>query len=296
MFKAIISSVGALVVASAAASAADLPSRRAPLTYAPPPVVPVFTWTGAYIGGNIGGGFTARDTGVTAADDNVSAAQFRVGTVPQTYTLHQSGVTAGGQIGYNLQLGSGVFGGLGGGSLGGGGLVISVEADVAYTDLNTSQIYVGNYLVTSQYRQGLDYLGTVRGRLGYAFDRLLVFGTGGFAYGRSHFSHQILAGNDNNAVIWSGNQGSMQTGYAFGGGVEYAVPTTSFPGFTAGAVTVRAEYLRYDLGVRSVQLVGGLGAPYSFTDRYRTAGNIVRGAVNYKFDLAGAPVPVVARY
>jgi len=265
------------------ASAADLPARQSPPAFVAPALA-VYDWTGFYAGGNVGGAFTTRDNESTIPNDpRVTQGQINAGTVLPNFVLHQAGVTAGAQIGYNHEFA--------------GGIVAGIEADAAYTDLDKSSQYVGVASVTSNYHQSLDYLGTVRGRLGYAFDRALIYGTGGFAYGQTHFSQSIVAGNANNLLIWGGNQSSLQTGFAVGGGVEYALPVRSILNpFNASAVTLRAEYLYYDLGSRNVNLVGGAGAPYYFTDAHRTAGNIVRGAINYKFDFGGQPVPVVAKY
>jgi outer membrane immunogenic protein len=285
----IISATALALVAFSTGSvlAADLPTVKGPPVYAPPPP-PEFTWSGIYFGVNAGYAWSDRDTAQTLANDpTVTAGQFTAGTVLQSYGLHQDGITAGAQIGYNYEF-----------SLGSNnGVVLGVEADGAYTDLDRSATYVGFASVTSLYHQSLDYLGTVRGRLGFAWDRFLIYGTGGFAYGNSHFGQSIVAGNDANALIWGGSTSHTQTGYAFGGGLEYALPPDTFLNpFHAGAVTLRVEYLHYDLGTSGVNLVGGLGAPYYFTDRYTTDGNIVRGGLNYLFDFAAPPTPVVAKY
>ena len=91
----------------------------------------------------------------------------------------------------------------------------------------------------------LDYFGTVRGRLGYAFDRTLVYGTGGFAYGSGSADRSFggFAGND-----------SFRTGWAVGGGIEYALPTDSFLNFfRSSAVTLKVEglYVNLDRGTRN---------------------------------------------
>ena len=171
-------------------------------------------------------------------------------TVPSSQNLKASGVTAGGQVGYNYQLPASSF----------GGLVIGVEADGAYTDLKSSATTLGAFDVINQYQSRLDYLGTIRGRLGVAFDRFLVYGTGGFAYGHASLSDSILppAAAGLNGAIWAGRGGHTQTGYAVGGGIEYAIPTASLLNpFGAGAVTLRAEYLHYDLG--TLNIVARLG-------------------------------------
>ena len=105
ILKKFLLGVALLGATSTAALAADLPSRRAPPVYIPPPV-PVFTWTGFYLGGNAGYAFDAH-------------------TTPGGGT--SNGFTGGGQIGYNQQIGNVPLGGLGGFG-GGGGLVIGAEA------------------------------------------------------------------------------------------------------------------------------------------------------------------------
>ena len=301
MLSQSIKSTMLFFLAIGTASAADLPSRRIPSVIPLP--VPAYSWTGLYFGGNVGGAFTDRDTVQTNPNDVVTASQITNGTVVTSYQLQKSGVAAGGQIGYNYQItsnGTSLLSGLDrvglGGGIAPGGIVVGVEADVEYTALGRSNEYVGAFQVTSLYHQRLDYIGTVRGRLGYAFDRVLIYGTGGFAFGETQFGQSIVAGNANNLPIWSGNRSAMQTGYAVGGGVEYAIETAGLLNlFHTGSVTVRGEFLHYDLGTRSVNLVGGAGRPFTFTDTYATAGNLVRASLNYKFDFA-APAPVVARY
>lgn len=140
------------------AQAADLP-RRAP----PPPAplaLPVFTWTGFYAGLNAGYAFHAGSSGHT--DPTYGAV---------TGGARSGGFAGGGQIGYNYQFAPG------------SGLVIGVETDIQGASFAKAD---AAYLGTTPYysvRPSPDYFGTVRGRLGYAFDRVLVYGTGGFAYG-----------------------------------------------------------------------------------------------------------------
>jgi outer membrane immunogenic protein len=118
----------ALAAVAAPANAADLGGSYkdpAPVDYRPP----IF-WSGFYIGANVGATFD--DSDVDVLDDEAVLA-------------------AGGHIGYNWQSP--------------GGLVLGVEGDVNYLDVD-----------------GIDYLATVRGRLGYAFGPTLVYGTGGAAF------------------------------------------------------------------------------------------------------------------
>jgi outer membrane immunogenic protein len=85
----------------------------------------------------------------------------------------------------------------------------------------------------------LDYFGTVRGRVGYAFDRTLVYGTGGFAYG---------SGGGREFGQANGSEDNFQTGYTYGGGVEFALASDSFLNFfKSSAVTLKIEGLYVNL-------------------------------------------------
>ncbi|HZH09780.1 MAG TPA: outer membrane beta-barrel protein [Microvirga sp.] len=167
MKKILLASV-ALLSLSAAASAADLPSRRAPAPVVA--AVPVFTWTGFYVGVNAGFGFSAGD------DDLV----FDGGTITGDSDDDASFI-GGGQVGFNYQMGS---------------FVVGVEGDLQWADFGSTTYDLGAdglYTVDSD-----DWFGTARVRAGVAFDRALIYATGGFAF------------TDN------------RSGWVVGGGLEYA--------------------------------------------------------------------------
>ena len=245
-----------LALTSAAALAADLPSRRAPPAYAPPPPIPVFTWTGIFVGLNAGAAF-GQDRGPVGTG---SGASF----------------VGGGQIGFNYEFGSstaglGVLSGVGnafntvGGGLGhspfgaNSGIVFGVVADADYLDGHNGANFAGGPgNPNGIFYSSTDYLGTVRGRLGVAFDRVFLYGTGGYAYNLR---------ND---------------GYAVGGGLEFAVTHN---------VSVGAEYLRVDFRRGGVTADTG-GALFNERGDF----NVARAFVNYKFDLFQPLAPVVARY
>ena len=263
------------MVSAGVAMAADLPARVAPpAPYIAP--VPIFTWTGAYFGINAGYAFdnTTRFnlTGVTARDNGVGT------TRPGTFKNSDSGVSAGAQIGYNYQFGGPA-----------GGIVVGLEADAAYTDLGKSGTYTGTSTdglrAANTFRSGLDYLGTVRGRVGYAFNQFLIYGTGGFAYGQAWQSARMFTAGDPNQLRYFGSRNDFQTGYAYGGGIEYAIPTNSFLNFFhSSAVTLKAEYLHYDLGRSNFTANNVLfdnGSAYNV--RTKTDGNLARIGLNYKF-------------
>lgn len=261
-----IASLAAFTALTAAASAADLPRRA---YTPPPPPVPVFSWAGAYFGINAGYITTTKDSvttaGVFPGNDGV-----RVGNRPAALGLPRDGFTGGGQLGYNFQFTPG------------SGFVVGAEADLAYTDLNRTRSTTGRLGGISTFRQMGDFLGTVRGRVGYAFDRTLVYATGGFAYGSETYRgvFQTAAGQPN----FYGSSSRVETGYAAGAGIEFALPTDSvFNIFHSNAVTLKGEALYYDLGRRTVPLVAvgpGVGA---YAARFRNEGVLGRFGLNYKF-------------
>ncbi len=261
--KKIVTAAAMLVAAAGAAHAADLPARVAPAPYVAP--LPVFTWTGAYFGINAGAAFDNKQQFTTTANrrDGIGDTSFS-----------DSGFSAGGQIGYNYEFQG--FGGFGGP---GSGIVVGFEADAMYMDTDKSIntiLPAGN----ASFRSGLDFLGTARGRLGYAFNTFLIYGTGGFAYG--NVDSRVVSVS--NGVTDLQNQSGFNTGYTYGGGIEYALPTGSFLNFFhSSAVTLKAEYLRYELdssnlkdtSVNTVNLQPGL--------KVKNEGNIARIGLNYKF-------------
>ncbi|MBS7545807.1 outer membrane protein [Ancylobacter oerskovii] len=204
--------LAALMVA-APAFAADIAQpypTKAPVV-AP---VPVFSWTGFYLGANAGYGWGSGNG------------------YAETLGLDPDGWLGGGQVGFNYQLGNNV--------------VIGVEADLQGTGIKDTAY---------GYESKLDYFGTVRARVGYAFDTVLPYVTGGFAYGKSKINDQVLD--------W--NESSTQTGWTIGAGVEYAF----LPNWT-----VKAEYLYVDLGD---DYYNNLGAKAGLDL------NVARVGVNYKF-------------
>ena len=242
------------------ALAADLPSRTMTM---PSPAVPLFTWTGFHLGVNAG--YTTRRDRLDGTIPDLNAVLPGAGQL----ALQKSGggFTGGGQLGYDYQFGANR------------GIVLGVEADLAYTDLDqTSALPVPPGLpLQATYKSRLDELGTIRGRLGYGFDRLLVYGTGGFAYGDASRTSTLVAGG---ATIARVAVDDFEVGYAAGGGLEYALPTMAMLATLPGTVTLRAEYLHYDLQQRSTPL--SLFGQNTVV-RMRNEGDLGRVGVNYKF-------------
>lgn len=300
MYKLTIAAALAATTAASAALAADLPRKSLPPVL--PATPPAFTWTGAYLGLNLGYIQTHDKAATRAIDPTDNSTFLRVAAIGSDRTsLKSSGFTGGGQIGYNYQITPG------------SGLVVGVEADIQYTDAKRrrlatysqtrpSRIFFNTTwteaLSNNQVDQ-LDYLGTVRGRIGYAFDRVLVYGTGGLAYGNvkyrgslhetSTWTDDIYGASITSTSLHDARSSRVQTGYTYGGGIEYAIPTDNFLNFfRASAVTLKAEYLHYDLGSRTIvsrySTDGLLKLVSSGTvTKVKNEGDIFRAGVNYKF-------------
>ncbi len=219
----------ALALSAASAFAADLPSRKEAPVYVPPP--PVMTWTGFYAGLNIGGGWSANS---------------------DYLGNNYSGVVGGGQIGYNYQMNS---------------FLIGLETDFQGTGIRTNNNNNGYYGYGGGGGASLPWFGTVRGRVGYlVMPTLLLYGTGGFAYGEV------------NSPFWS----NTRTGWTAGGGLEWMF----MPNWSA-----KVEYLYTDLSSSGTTGYYGYNYGYHVHPQFNT----VRVGVNYHFNW-GSPAPVLAKY
>ncbi len=254
-----------------------------------------FTWSGAYIGLNVGDAFDSRTrfNSTTGELDNNNNA-LATGLRPRSHTTKSQGITAGGQIGMNFQLGDFDDNGL--------ALVAGVEADLSYTDLRKTATLSNttnfgplgvpsdtSYTRVSQYHSEMDYLGTARGRIGMASRHVFAYGTAGFAYG--HVKRDIIfyGPNASDTPYFAGNSNGGKTGWVYGGGIEFAVPTGSFLSrlspFHSSAVTLKAEFLRYHLGNDTLVFPGVNGGSTigGYSARVHNSGDIARAGINYKF-------------
>jgi len=160
-------------------------------------------------------------------------AGYGWGNVKPNVAGDLDGFIGGGQVGYNYQIGQ---------------FVLGAEADFQGADLSTGSNVFGDSVRT-------EYFGTVRARVGVAFDRFLPYVTGGWAYG-----------NVKTTVGGFGSTDKTHTGgYTIGAGLEYA--------FTNN-LTAKVEYLYVDLGEKNVFNTGvKVGTDFS----------VVRAGLNYKF-------------
>ena len=231
-------------------------------------------WTGFYIGGNAGGSWSGSTTGVNCNDPTGvfdgpgipnCAASEAIGGLETSYQTDPSGFVGGVQTGYNFQTGN---------------IVLGIEVDMDRTsisgDVTKTGISFQNSFGTRNVSQELAWLGTVRARAGYAVGNVLLFGTGGLAYGRANYHYDSfytpgLAFSNITETTW-------KAGWTLGGGAEV--------GF--GAWSLKGEYLYYDLGNENLSaqffFAGGVPQPAFFEPDFETNGHILRLGVNYRLD------------
>jgi outer membrane immunogenic protein len=222
MKSVLLASVGIVALTALAdpARAADLPRRYEPVVKAPI-YAPIYNWTGFYIGINGGGAW-----GHSAWD---SARGFDL-----------SGGLVGGTAGYNWQTGPWVFG---------------LEGDLDWTNINGKTSVACPLGCTT----GNNWLATVRGRVGYAFDRIMPYFTGGLAVGDIKATTPLFAGKS-----------ETNAGWTVGGGLEVALMNNW---------TAKAEYLYVDLGTINC----GLACGALINDNVSFTSHILRGGINYRF-------------
>ena len=229
--------------AAGAAFAADLPVKA---PYRAPPPVAAFSWTGCYVGGNVGGLWARKDW--TNA----------VGTPLGGHDA--DGWLGGVQAGCNYQVGGWVFG---------------IQGDYDWTNAKGSSpnpVIIGDSDETR-----IKSLASVTGRIGYAWDRLLVYVKGGGAWERNDYRVFVTA---TGATVFTGRD--TRSGWTVGGGAEYA-----FNNWLSGF----AEYDYYDFGTRGVGFFDANGGFFG-TANIREHKHVAKVGLNLRW----GPGPVVARY
>ncbi len=203
--RSILLASTALLAMTAGAVAADLPMARPAPMLAP---LPVFTWTGFYLGAQIGGAWQ-RDR---LAEVDVCGRPACVDRV----TGRATGVVGGGHAGFNWQVGAIVFG---------------LEGDIEGAGLRHTSVYTLS--APDTFSSQTEWQASARGRVGFAIDRALIYATGGAAFADiRHTYREATAGI-------SQSLGEVRTGWTVGGGLEYAV-TDNW--------TTRVEYRYADFG------------------------------------------------
>jgi outer membrane immunogenic protein len=261
------------------ALAADLPAepyKAAPL------IVPVYDWTGFYVG--ISGGYSRG---------KATNSYTMTGFAPFGGSTQMNGGVFGGQAGFNWQANR--------------NFVVGIEGDLQGTwqngtdnppGLSTTTCTIPGILCTVTTNivgvdEKLRWFGTARGRLGFVpWDKVMFYATGGAAFGEVQSNATIinsaqttLFGNPFGppiTAIASGTATNTRAGWTVGGGSEWVL---------SGPWTAKLEYLFVDLGTVTNTFIGGAGIVPNVVASSHVRDNIFRVGLNYRFG-----EPVVARY
>jgi outer membrane immunogenic protein len=241
--------ISALLVAPA--MAADLPARM-PVKAPPPVVAAVYNWTGCYIG---------AQAGWTRMRDRQDMTN-NIGSFRLIFTQSDGGVVGGGHLGCNYQFNQ---------------IVVGVEGDFEGSSVDKS-FPIGAPFANTTGTFDVSWQASIRGRLGFAVNNVLFYGTGGAAFVRVKETYcTLIAG----ACGFFDSVSSNRTGWTAGGGIEY--------GFTNNW-SARVEY-RHTRYQDHTNVLNNFLAPPG-TSVSRLTDDTVRGAISYRW--GGGPV--VARY
>ena len=239
------------------------------LTFVTPAQAQDSGWAGAYVGATVGANIPAGGDART-----VGTAGFLTlvpSLAPARLDTSKTSFLGGAHLGYNLQSGP---------------LVYGVEADIAYVDANktssfTSTATVLGTTLTTTARHKIDYLGTVRARVGYApSGNALIYATGGLAYGGVKDSASVIGNAAPTTLVWTGETSGTRTGWTLGGGGELKL---------SDRLSLRGEYLYYDLGSRTTTAAGSAGVRgvaalngIDYSQRTSAKGSVVRAGFSFK--------------
>jgi outer membrane immunogenic protein len=249
-----------------AASAADMPMKAAPMV-AP---VAAFSWTGFYVGLNGGYGWGTNSVSFSPSTP-AAVVYFTGGAVPSSVGARARGGLFGAQVGYNWQWTP--------------TWLVGLEADIDWASISGNGSVATTGIIgfdpfTTFVEQKVTSLGTVRGRIGYTADRVLFYGTGGLAYGRTELNTSITDVNGGRlcgpaGLCAAASSTQWRAGWTAGGGIEWAF---------ASPWSAKVEYLHYDLGSRSQNQNDPVSPLIVFTSSATFRGDLVRAGINYKLN------------
>jgi len=270
--RKVLGFVGATLLLAGPALAADL--SKPPPVYKAPALVPVLSWTGWYIGGNAGWVGSANDnvtnTGTDTGPGGLGTALAN-GQIPGSIPDKLSGFIGGGQIGYNWQTGNWVFG-------------LEADFDGASAKGDAAAVFPGSLTTvpfTTTFHRELDWLATVRGRLGVTVaPAFLVYATGGLAVGETKLGNSFIcptcAPPASTEATTTNTNSNTSAGWTAGAGAEWMF---------APNWSVKAEYLYVDLGTHSstITYTYPVANTSSLTSTVHDTEHVVRDGINFHF-------------
>ena len=253
MMRPIVAAVAAMFVCNSA-FAADL------VNYSAPSAPSAYDWTGFHLGISGGYGFNADDPSYSYKNVPSDVRSL----LPNATHLDADGGLIGGTIGFDKQFGQ---------------LVLGIEGDISATDFGENAIHhvAGDPSIDFpplKFRTDyeMDWLSTIRGRAGVAFDRWLLYGTAGLAFGKVSLDLSVTVDSPPMGAL-TGSEDATKSGWTAGGGGAVALTPH---------ISLKAEALYYDLGNISVQSTHPQQDVVLFTDQ-DVNGVIARGGIDYRF-------------
>jgi outer membrane immunogenic protein len=260
----------AAVTVGQLASAADLP-RKAP-AYAPPPA---FSWTGFYVGATAGAAWTQADVSLNTVNGPIPL--YNPLDIPNlnafgSPSLSRTNGVIGGKAGYNQQWNA---------------LVLGLEGDISWFHFDQTVFNSGNPFIVTFPGAGsaqmttnvkTSWLATIRGRLGFALDHWLFYGTGGVAFANVKYSNNYRGFSPlgSGFEFETASASDTRVGWAAGGGIDYAITKNWI---------LSAEYLHVDLGTLNAAglVTTGNNGTGIFNFSTKVTSDIGRVGVAYKF-------------
>jgi len=213
-----------------------------------------YDWTGFYLGANAGISWNN-----SSLDNDIYTTGIRINELENKIDGSQAAFAAGGLLGYNYQVDR---------------VVLGIETDFNYlgfSDSNTGGLSGEFSEYTTRSSFDANWFGTIRGRLGYAFDNLLVYGTGGAAYGHMSADGKVTQNYAGDITTWKASTDTTNWGWTVGAGAEYGIDNWS----------LGLEYLYVDLGTAewNSDVIGDSRLKGNVDYAFST----VRASVKYRF-------------
>jgi outer membrane immunogenic protein len=280
--KLLLTSFCATVLIGWTARAADLSSPQPQLQ-----LPPAFTWTGIYGGGQVGYAWAPDDFNFVGFDP---VSRLLVNGIIRN---NPNGVIGGAHLGAQVQFNQTQ-------------LVLGIEGSVDGTSLNSTNAVatIPNVFKGSQFSASLsdEVQGSIRGKIGIAWDRFLVYGTGGVSFGGFSTDFELTASTRHPPFFAAATTSSTRTGWTAGGGIQYAVGGSQYDASRSqyGPISNWWYFIEYrftDFGtLQNSLLANELPAGAFFNGNRRLQENQVQAGFSYRFDLWPPAQPVVAKY